>query len=353
MKGLVLSGGYGTRLRPLTYSQQKQLIPVANKPILFYAIEDVIESGVHDIGIIVGPNREQVEKTVRSRDWDANIEFIYQDAPRGLAHTVLISERFIGDEPFVMYLGDNLLCNGIVDHADMFRGSGAEASILLTEVEHPERFGVAQLDLQGKIVRLVEKPKVPPSNLALVGVYLFQPVIFEAVKEIRPSWRNELEITDAIQWLVDNGYQVRAALVKGWWKDTGMPEDILSANNLILDEMEASCSGEVLEGSIVQGRVVIGEGTVLEKGSVVRGPVIIGCNCRVSNSYIGPYTSIGDGCEIRDSEIEGSIVMDGTRINIRRKIVDSLIGANVKISESSQKPHGYRFVVGDSSEVRV
>ncbi len=294
-----------------------------------------------------------MEKTVRSRDWDAHIEFIYQDAPRGLAHTVLISEKFIGDESFVMYLGDNLLCNGIVDHADMFRRSGADASILLTEVEHPERFGVAQLDEQGEIVRLIEKPKVPPSNLALVGVYLFQPVIFEAVKEIRPSWRNELEITDAIQWLVDKGYHVRAALVKGWWKDTGMPEDILSANNLILDEIEASCSGEVLEGSMVQGRVVIGEGTVLKKGSVVRGPVIIGCNCRVSNSYIGPYTSIGDGCEIRDSEIEGSIVMDGTRIDIGRKIVDSLIGANVKISESSQKPHGYRFVVGDSSEVRV
>ncbi len=353
MKGLVLSGGYGTRLRPLTYSQQKQLIPVANKPILFYAVEDIIESGVHDIGIIVGPNREQVERTVRSRDWDANIEFIYQDEPRGLAHTVLISEKFIGDEPFVMYLGDNLLCNGIVDHADTFRRSRAEASILLTEVEHPERFGVAQLDEQGEIVRLIEKPKVPPSNLALVGVYLFMPVIFEAVKEISPSWRNELEITDAIQWLVDKGYHVRAALVKGWWKDTGMPEDILSANNLILDEMEASCSGEILEGSAVQGRVAIGAGTVLEKGSVVRGPVVIGCNCRISNSYIGPYTSIGDGCEIRDSEIEGSIVMDGTRIDIRRKIVDSLIGANVKISESARKPHGYRFVVGDSSEVRV
>lgn len=353
MKGLVLSGGFGTRLRPLTYSQQKQLIPVANKPILFYAIEDIIAAGVHDIGIIVGPNRDLVEKTVRSREWNAEINFIYQDSPRGLAHTVLISEQFIGGDSFVMYLGDNLLCDGIVDHANSFKSSGADASILLTEVSHPERFGVAELNECGEVVRLVEKPKVPPSNLALVGVYLFQPVIFEAVKNIRPSWRNELEITDAIQWLVENGYHVKASVVKGWWKDTGMPEDILSANNLILDELEASCSGTILDGSVVQGRVQIGADTVLENGSVVRGPAIIGRNCKISNSYIGPYTSIGDGCEIHDSEIEGSIVMDGTKIDVRRNIVDSLIGANVKISECSKKPNGYRFVIGDSSEVRV
>jgi glucose-1-phosphate thymidylyltransferase len=353
MKGLILSGGFGTRLRPLTYSQQKQLIPVANKPILFYAIEDIIASGVHEIGIIVGPNRSQVEKTVLERKWDAEIEFIPQDMPRGLAHTVMISEEFIGDDSFVMYLGDNLLCNGITDHAQNFRSSKADASILLTEVEHPERFGVAQLDDKGEIVRLIEKPKVPPSNLALVGVYLFKPVIFEAVNDIKPSWRNELEITDAIQWLVDKGYHVKASLVKGWWKDTGRPEDILSANNLILDALEPSCSGTVASGCATQGRVEIGEGTVLEEGTVVRGPVIIGQNCRIANSYIGPYTSIGDRCQISNAEIEGSIVMDGTKIDITRKIVDSLIGANVSISESLQKPNGYRFVVGDSSEVRV
>jgi glucose-1-phosphate thymidylyltransferase len=276
MKGLVLSGGFGTRLRPLTYSQQKQLIPVANKPILFYAIEDIIAAGVHDIGIIVGPNRDQVERTVNSREWDANIEFIYQDAPRGLAHTVLISEKFLGREPFVMYLGDNLLCDGISDHVKCFLNSGSDASILLTEVSQPERFGVAVLDEMGAVVQLIEKPKVPPSNLALVGVYLFRPVIFDAVKNIVLSWRNELEITDAIQWLVKNGYTVHASIVKGWWKDTGMPEDILSANNLILDELEASCSGSVVDGSVVQGRAQIGQGTILENGSVVRGPVIIG-----------------------------------------------------------------------------
>ena len=353
MKGLVLSGGFGTRLRPLTYSQQKQLIPVANKPILFYAIEDLIAAGVHEIGIIVGPNRDLVERIVQGREWDAKISFINQDAPRGLAHTVLISEQFIGDEPFIMYLGDNLLCDGIADHAISFISSGADASILLTEVLHPERFGVAELGERGEVIRLVEKPKVPPSNLALVGVYLFKPIIFKAVKEIRPSWRDELEITDAIQWLVENGYQVRASVVKGWWKDTGMPEDILSANHLILDELETSNSGEVREGSAVQGRVQIGEGTVLENASVVRGPVIIGRNFKISNSYVGPYTSIGDGCHIVDSEIEGSIVMEGTKINVKRMIVDSLIGTNVTISESCKKPNGLRFVVGDSSEVRV
>jgi glucose-1-phosphate thymidylyltransferase len=203
------------------------------------------------------------------------------------------------------------------------------------------------------VIKLVEKPKAPISNLALVGVYFFKNIVFKAVKEIRPSWRNELEITDAIQWLVENDYEVRASIVKGWWKDTGMPEDILSANNLILDELTASYSGEISDGSVVQGRVQIGHGTILEKNSVVRGPVIIGKDCRISNSYIGPYTSVGDNCEITDSEIEGSIVMDGTKINVRRKIVDSLIGANVNISESCKKPKGYRFVVGDSSEVRV
>lgn len=353
MKGLVLSGGHGTRLRPLTYSQQKQLIPVANKPILFYAIEDIIASGAREIGIIVGPNREQVEKTVASREWDANFHFINQDYPRGLAHTVMIAQDFIGDNPFVMYLGDNLLCNGIVDHVKNFRESGADASILLTEVEHPERFGVAVLNEQGEIVRLIEKPKIPPSNLALVGVYLFKPVIFEAVNSIKPSWRDELEITDAIQWLVDNGYHVKASLVNGWWKDTGRPEDILSANQLILDKLDPICLGQVQEGCTIQGRVQIGECTVLENKSLVRGPAVIGRDCRISGSYIGPFSCIGDGCEIRNAEIEGSIVMDGTKIDIRRKIVDSLIGTNTQIYESSEKPKGYRFVLGDSSEVRV
>lgn len=353
MKGLILSGGHGTRLRPLTYSQQKQLIPVANKPILFYAIEDLIKAGIHEIGIIVGPNRDQVQKVVASQNWDSRIEFIYQDEPRGLAHAVLISRDFIADDPFVMYLGDNLLCNGIVEHVERFLEGEDDASILLTEVDHPERFGVAELDGKGQILRLVEKPKVPPSRLALVGVYLFSPAIFKAVQEIRPSWRGELEITDAIQWLIDRGYQVKASLVTGWWKDTGRPGDILSANNLVLDALPFTCAGLAQNGSRIQGRVEIGEGSVLDNQSTVRGPAIIGQNCRISNSYIGPYTSIGNDCEIRNSEIEGSIVMEGTRIDFRGKIVDSLIGTHVEIGENSRKPNGYRFIIGDGSEVRI
>ncbi len=353
MKGLILSGGHGTRLRPFTYSQQKQLIPVANKPILFYAIEDLIDCGIREIGIIVGPNRDQVQKTVESHIWDARIEFIFQDEPRGLAHAVQISQDFIAGEPFVMYLGDNLLCNGIVEHVNRFLEGGADASILLTEVDHPERFGVAELNQKGEIVRLVEKPKVPPSKLALVGVYLFSPAIFQAVNEISPSWRGELEITDAIQWLIDRGYHVKASLVSGWWKDTGMPGDILSANNLILDGLKPSCKGQVQGGSMLQGRVEMGKGTILDDESTVRGPTIIGENCRISNSYIGPYTSIGNGCEIHNAEIEGSIVMDGTKIDFQGKIVDSLIGTHVVIGERSRKPNGYRFIVGDGSEVRV
>jgi len=272
MKALILSGGHGTRLRPLTYSQQKQLIPVANKPVLFYAIEDVIKVGIKDIGIIVGPNKEQVIETVRSANWDANIEFIYQGEPKGLAHAILCAEEFLDNEEFVMYLGDNILRDGIVEHANKFRKLNPDALILLTEVEEPQRFGVAELDENGRIKRLIEKPKVPPSNYALVGVYFFKPVIIEACKNIKPSWRNELEITDAIQWLIDNGYRVEASIVTGWWKDTGKPEDILEANRLILDDIRSKNEGKV-ENSRIMGRVVI-ERRVVIKDSVIKGPCI-------------------------------------------------------------------------------
>jgi len=347
----VLSGGSGSRLRPLTYTQQKQLIPVANKPILFYVIEDLIAAGVRDIGIIVGPNREKVESTVLDRDWSAKFEFIYQDAPLGLAHAVKISEDFIKREPFVMYLGDNLISSGISDHVSNFIASGAEASILLTKVDHPERFGVAELGSNGEVVRLIEKPKIPPSNLALVGIYLFKCAIFEAVREIKPSWRNELEITDAIQWLLDKGHRVEASLIKGWWKDTGLPEDILKANHLILANLESSMLGEVRAGAHVRGKVRIGEGTVLDKGSIIRGPVNIGSNCLISDALVGPYTSIGDGCEISNAEIVGSIVMEGSKIDAKRTIANSLIGRGVKILENDHK--GKTFIVGDNSEIRV
>jgi glucose-1-phosphate thymidylyltransferase len=351
MKALILSGGHGTRLRPLTYSQQKQLIPVANKPVLFYAIEDVIEAGIRDIGIILGPNKEQVIETVRSVEWDADIEFIYQGDPLGLAHAILIAEDFLGDESFVMYLGDNILRDGIVQHADKFRELNPDSLILLCEVEEPQRFGVADLDEEGRVKRLIEKPKVPPSNYALAGIYFFKPVIIEAAKNIKPSWRNELEITDAIQWLIDNGYRVEASIVEGWWKDTGKPEDILEANRLILDDIQPRNHGTV-ENSKIVGRVVVEPGTVV-KNSMIKGPCIIGRDCIVSNAYIGPYTSIGNSCEIVDTEIEDSVVMDGSKIINAGRIVESLIGRGVRIRENDSKPKGHRLVIGDNSEIII
>lgn len=350
MKALILCGGHGTRLRPLTYSQQKQLIPVANKPVLFYAIEDVIEAGIKDIGIIVGPNTEQVMETVNSVDWGVEIEFIYQGEPKGLAHAILVAEDFFDNKEFVMYLGDNILRDGIVDHASKFNRLNPDSLILLTEVDEPQRFGVAELDENDRVRRLVEKPKVPPSNYALVGVYFFKPVIIEACKNLKPSWRNELEITDAIQWLIDNNYRVEASIVKGWWKDTGKPEDILEANRLILDDIQPKNEGKV-ENSTIVGRVVI-ESSAMIKDSVIKGPCIIGKNCRIVNSYIGPYTSIGNNCKIEGTEIEDSVVMDGSKINAGR-IVESLIGKNVKIQDCNSKPQGHRFVVGDNSDIML
>ena len=352
MKGLILSGGYGARLRPLTYSQQKQLIPVANKPILFYGIEDIIEAGIEKIGIVVGPNKEQVIEVVTSKGWPAKIEFIYQDEPKGLAHALKISEAFIDNEPFVMYLGDNILRDGIVAYVEDFKKSDANAGILLAEVENPQQFGVAKLNERGEVIQLIEKPKKPPSNLALVGVYMFDPTIFEAVNNIKPSWRNELELTDAIQWLIDNGYKVRSSVVNGWWKDTGKPEDILEASRLILDEVKPDNRGRV-ENSTIKGRVVIGEDSIVKDGSVIKGPTIVGRNCLISNAFIGSYTSIGDNCQIINTEIEDSIVMDGTEIINARKIIDSLIGRDVKIKKSTGLPEGVRLVIGDRSEVGI
>jgi glucose-1-phosphate thymidylyltransferase len=354
MKGLILSGGHGTRLRPITYSQQKQLIPIANKPILFYAIEDLIEAEIRDIGIIVGPNKEQVIETVRNANFDAEITFIEQEAPLGIAHVVLISEDFIKNDPFVMYLGDNILKGGIAEYLKRFNESNSDASILLCPVEIPSQFGCADLNEDGSVKKLIEKPKEPPSNLALVGIYFFREAIFEAAKNIKPSWRNELEITDAIQYLIENGFKVYSEIVSGWWKDTGKPEDIIEANQLVLDELEPYTRGVLDDGVVIKGRVGIGENTVIKSGSVIKGPVIIGKNCKIGpNTYIGPYTSIGDNCGIINGEIESSIIMDGTTINCSKKIVDSLIGKGVKIFERKELPKGNRLVIGDNSAVEV
>jgi glucose-1-phosphate thymidylyltransferase len=353
MKGLILSGGHGTRLRPITFSQQKQLIPVANKPILFYCIEDLINAGIKTIGIVVGPNKEQVMDAVRSVDWGADIEFISQDYPRGLAHAVKVSKDFLGDDKFVMYLGDNLLKGGSRGFINDFARSAAAASLLITKVDNPQDYGQALIDEREKIiVKLVEKPRETLSNLTLVGVYGLTPVIFEAINNIKPSWRNQLEITDALQWLVENGHTVEYRMVEGWWKDTGRPEDILDANHLVLDELKPENKGKI-ENSAIKGRVSIGEGSVVKDNSAIEGPAIIGEKCTISNVCINPYTSIGNSCQITGTEIGNSIVMEGAKITNAGKIVESLIGKNVIIEKSDILPRGGRFILGDSSKVKI
>jgi len=350
VKALILSGGSGTRLRPLTFSQQKQLIPIANKPVLFYAIEDVIEAGADEIGIILGPNKEQVIDTVESRSWDVPIHFIYQGDPKGLAHTILVAQDFLDDD-FIMYLGDNILRDGIVRHKEMFQELKSDASVLLTSVDDPQRFGVADLNPDGSIKRLVEKPKVPPSNYALVGIYFFRSSIIDACRAIKPSWRDELEITDAIQWLIEQGYKVDASFVEGWWKDTGKPEDILEANRLILDDISASNEGQINDSHVI-GRIIIKEGSLIER-STIKGPCIIGKGSVISDCYIGPYTSVGDDCRIFGTELEDTIIMDNSMISKAGKIVESLIGRNVRIQEGIALPKGNRFIVGDNSDISL
>ena len=353
MKGLILSGGKGTRLRPLTYTSAKQLVPVANKPVLFYGIESLAQAGIRDIGIVVGDTQAEIRAAVGDGSaWGVRVTYIEQDAPRGLAHAVLISEPFIGGDPFVMYLGDNLLNKGITGLVEEFVRDRPAAQILLAHVPDPQMFGVAELS-NGRVVRLVEKPKEPKSDLALVGVYMFSPAVFESVRTIRPSFRNELEITDAIQDLIERGLVVRPHIVDGWWKDTGKLEDMLEANRLILDTIERRIDGTVDSASRLEGKVVIEAGAVVEH-SVIRGPVIIGARSRIVHAYVGPFTSIMNDAEIRDSEIEHSIVLEGSALsNLANRVEDSLIGKNVKIYRLPVKPAAYRFMLGDNSEVGI
>ena len=353
MKGLILSGGKGTRLRPLTYTSAKQLVPVANKPVLFYGIEALAAAGIRDIGIVVGDTEAEIRAAVGDGSrWGVTVTYIPQDAPRGLAHAVLISESYIGRDPFVMYLGDNLLNKGINGFVEDFVREAPAAQILLTRVPDPQMFGVAELK-DGRVVRLVEKPKEPKSDLALVGVYMFSPAVFESVKRIKPSFRNELEITDAIQDLIDRGLDVRPHLVEGWWKDTGKLEDMLEANRLILDTLERRVDGCVDSESRIEGKVVIEPGATVER-SVIRGPVVIGANARIIHGYVGPFTSIGAGAEIRDSEIEHSIVLEGSSLrDLANRVIDSLIGKNVRIYRQPVKPSAFRFMLGDNSEVGI
>jgi glucose-1-phosphate thymidylyltransferase len=353
MKALVLSGGRGTRLRPITHTSAKQLVPIANKPILFYALESLVAAGLTDIGMIVGDTEAEIRSAVGDGGrWGARVTYIRQTAPLGLAHAVKEAQGFLKDEPFVMYLGDNLVPDGITSFVKRFNETKPDALILLSHVPIAERFGVAELR-DGQVVSLEEKPKKPKSDLALVGVYLFTSRIFQAVHDIKPSARGELEITDAIQWLMDHGGRVEPHIIEGWWKDTGRLEDMLEANRLLLEGLSPSSAGTVSEGSRLIGKVVIEAGAEIID-STVRGPAIIGKGSRIVNSYVGPFTSIHHGVEIRNSEIEHSIVLENSKIlDVSIRIEDSLIGKDVVVRHTTTMPKALRFMLGDHSEVEI
>ena len=353
IKALVLSGGRGTRLRPITHTSAKQLVPIANKPILFYGLEAIREAGIIDVGIVVGETHKEIEDAVGDGGrFGLRVSYIRQDAPLGLAHAVKIANQYIGKEPFVMYLGDNLIMGGITDFVAEFQKNKPTAQILLARVDNPSDFGVAELD-GGRVVRLEEKPKEPRSNLALVGVYMFDAEVFEAVSRIEPSGRGELEITDAIQYLIDAGRDVRAHEVTGWWKDTGKLEDILEANRMLLEKIGRDIEGSVDGSSRVDGNVIVERDAIVE-GSVLRGPLVIGRGTRIIKWYIGPYTSISHDVTIQNSEIEHSIVLESSRIsNLGQRMERSLIGKDVEIVKSGTMPKAYRFMVGDASRIEV
>ena len=354
MKGIILHGGHGTRLRPLTHTGPKQLIPVANKPISQYVLEDLRDSGFTDIAMVLGDvSPEKVKEYYGNGEkFDVKITYIYQGEPGGIAQAVGLCEDFVGYDPFVVYLGDNLLKGGIKKFAKEFAKLKCDGMILLCEVKNPERFGVAEFDKNGKLVGLKEKPREPPSNYALTGIYFFRPIIFRMIKQLKPSWRGELEITEAIQLLLDGGHNVGYRFVKGWWKDTGAPEDILESNRLVLDEMVSKIEGNVEEGATLQGRISIGKGSAIKSGAVIRGPAIIGENAVIEASvYVGPYTSIGSHVTIKKGEIENSIIMDHCLIDVNERITDSLIGPYSKITSGKDRPRGYRFIIGERSQM--
>ncbi len=353
MKGLILSGGKGTRLRPLTFTRAKQLIPVANKPVLIRVIETIRNAGIDEIGIIVGQNGAEIEEAVGSGDrWGVRITYIPQDAPLGLAHAVKTARPFIGDNSFVMFLGDNVIQGGISDLIRDFANHAWNSQIVLKTVEDPTSFGVAKLRADGSIEQLIEKPKNPPSNLALIGIYMFDSHIFEAADAIKPSWRNEYEITDAIQWLIDNGYVVRPHIHTGWWIDTGKMGDLLEANCLVLDEMEPSVAPDAtIEDSILDRRVTVERGARIVN-SVVHGPAIIGEDTLIEDAYIGPYTSIYHNTTLQRCEIERSIVLENSVIrDVSARLHGCLIGRDVTVQRRDEKPRALTFNLGDHSTV--
>jgi len=355
MKALILSGGKGTRLRPLTYTIAKQLVPVGNKPILGYVIDHIRDAGIKEMGVIISP--ETGDEVMRYIDggkrWGMRVTFIPQSAPLGLAHAVTTAKDFLKDDDFVMYLGDNLLSRGVKDALKKFRQESPQALIFLKEVDNPKQFGVAKLDGKGNIVKLVEKPKRPPSNLALVGVYIFSKEIHDAISRIRPSFRGELEITDAIQELINMGHKVKSEVLDGWWLDTGKKDDLLQANTVVLDDyIKRDIKGSIDRCSQVTGRVAIAKGAVIRE-SIIRGPVIIGKDTEITNSFVGPFTSIGEGARITHSVIEHSVILNHAVLSGIERLEDSLVGKNTRVVKKHTHHKALRLMVGDDSVVEV
>jgi len=356
MKGVILHGGFGTKLRPLTHTGPKQLIPIANKPNSQYVLEDLKASGITEIAVVLGnifPEKVK-EYYGDGKRFGVKLHYIQQDEPKGIAHAVNLCKEFVKNQPFIVYLGDNLLKGGISNYVDKFRGSKYDAMVLLSQVENPQRFGVAEIDKKGKLKRLVEKPKEPPSNYALTGIYFFKPIIFKMIAKLKPSARGELEITDAIQLLLEERHSVGYQTVRGWWKDTGTPEDILEANRLVLDELKPETRGKIENQASVQGRVATAKGSTIKDGALVRGPVVIGQNTVIEpHVYIGPYTSIGNDCTIKKGEIENSIIMDNCTINVDERITDSIIGPHSELTSSKSQPHGKKFILGERTRIEL
>lgn len=356
MKALILSGGKGTRLRPLTYTGAKQLVPVANKPILWYGIEAIVKTGITDIGIIISPETgaEIERKTGNGSQFGANITYILQDSPDGLAHAVKIAQPFLGDSPFIMYLGDNLIADDLNQYLEDFKSQNLAALILLRKVSNPTAFGVAKINEQGEVLELVEKPKNPPSNLALVGIYFFSPQIHEIIKTLKPSPRGELEITDALQCLLEKNQSVSARQLKNWWLDTGKKDDLLEANRIILDTtLESDNQGKIDDNSQIIGRVKIGKNSKIIN-STIRGPIIIGENCHIENCFIGPYSSIADGVTLKDIDLEHSVILADAEVSgIEQRIVDSVIGQRAKIYFVPKRPKAHSFMIGDDSHIQL
>jgi len=355
MKGLLLAGGHGTRLRPLTYTGNKHMLPIANKPMLMYGFEHLRSAGIKEIGIVLGPLQEGIiDSFGDGSKFNVRITYIEQPDPRGIAHAVLISKKFLSDDSFAVYLGDNLLKESMPKLAKEFQDSGADAMVVVSKVKDPSRFGVVKIQDE-KIVKLVEKPKQFLSDLALTGVYFLRPSIFRVIETLKPSWRNELEITEAIQSILEKGGKVTYHTVSGWWKDTGRPEDILEANQLVLNDLKTSIKGNVEDGASVYGSVEIAEGTVIRRGASIRGPVAIGEGSEIGDeASVGPFSSIGSRVKILGAEIENSIVLDGTTISCKERIMDSIIGKNSKIvSNLNNRSAVRRFVLGESSFVSL